>query len=242
MTTVLRATDIEHAYGLVTVLEGVSLTVDAGTVTALLGPNGSGKTTLLRALAGLHEPTGGDVVYDGPDVARPLGYLPQRPAFRPGQTVLEALSFYASLVGLPPSSAMATLDRVGLRDATGRDVDALSGGMTRLVAIAQATIGQPPLVVLDEPASGLDPEMRLHIFDVLADLASAGTAVLLSSHDLGQVERTADRVALLDEGTIVERGSPEAVCAAADADTLLDAFRTTIAGETGRLRVRGVSA
>ncbi len=238
----LEATDVERDYGNVSIIDGVSLDLYSGTVTALIGPNGSGKTTLIRTLAGLDEPTAGDVAYRGPERVRSIGYLPQRPAFRPGQTVRDTLAFYATLVGAPEAHAMAHLDRVGLTDAAERDVDALSGGMTRLVGIAQAMIGDPPVIVLDEPASGLDPSMRVHIFDVAERLADSGTAVLLSSHDLALVERTADRVVLFDEGDIVHDGSPAALCDAADAPSLLAAFESSIAADAGTVRVQGETA
>lgn len=236
---ILEGIDIEHAYGRVDVLEGVSLGVREHEVTALIGPNGSGKTTLVRALVGLHEPTAGTVRYHGPKTARPIGYLPQQPAFRSGATVRETLEFYASLVGESADRALSRLERVGLADASDRDASALSGGMTRLVGIAQATIGSPPVIVLDEPASGLDPRMSVHIFDVIADLAATGTAVLLTSHDLALVERTADRVALLDGGTLVRTGSPREVCEAHGVSSLLDVFDEALETETGTLRVAG---
>ncbi|MEF8777919.1 MAG: ATP-binding cassette domain-containing protein, partial [Natronomonas sp.] len=92
-TQILTVEELEHSYGRVTVLDDVSFDIHAGDVTAIIGPNGSGKTTLIRGLVGLHEPTAGRVRYHGPEVARPIGYLQQRPAFRPGQTVREALTF-----------------------------------------------------------------------------------------------------------------------------------------------------
>lgn len=235
---ILEATDIEHSYGMVPVLEGVTLGVESGAITALLGPNGSGKSTMIRTLVGLQRPDAGTVSYNGPDRRRTIGYLPQRPSFRSGQSVLDTLTFYASLAGEPPSAAMATLERVGLAEAADRDAAALSGGMTRLVGIAQALLGDPPVIVLDEPASGLDPEMSVHIFDVLEELAADGTGILLSSHDLALVERTADEIALLDAGQIVESGPPNAVTASLEADTLLDVFKTAIGGEPGTVRVK----
>lgn len=239
---ILEAANVDHFYGDVSVLEDVSLGVPAGTITALIGPNGSGKTTLIRALTGLHEPTEGTVRYRGPETARPIGYLPQHPAFRPGFTVRETLAFYASLVGDDEGTALEHLERVGLEAAADRSVETLSGGMTRLLGIAQATIGDPPVVVLDEPGSGLDPGMRGRVYDVVADLATTGTAVLLSSHDLSLVERNADRIAMLDEGRIVQTGSPTAVRERFDAGSLYEAFERGVSGEAGTVRVQGESA
>jgi len=238
-SVVLEASDVVRSYGAVTVLEGLSLALRRGTVTALIGPNGSGKTTLIRTLVGLDEPTEGELTYCGPDAVRPIGYLPQQPSFRPGQRVRDTLAFYASLVGETEADAVAQLERVGLADAADREIDALSGGMTRLVGVAQATIGSPPVVILDEPASGLDPSMRVHIFDVIRALAADGAAVLVSSHDLALVERSADRVVLLDEGAIVRDGAPDALCAALGVGSLLEAFESSIAAEAGTVRVQG---
>ncbi len=155
---VLEADDIDHAYGTVSVLENVSTTVDARAVTALIGPNGSGKTTLLRVLAGLLEPTAGSVIYRGDAAARRIGYLHNSPRSDQVHRARDA-ALYSSLVGADEAEtdAVDRLETVGLADAADRPVEALSGGMTRLVGIAQATIGDPPVVVLDEPASGLDP-------------------------------------------------------------------------------------
>jgi ABC-type multidrug transport system ATPase subunit len=238
---ILRIEELEHAYGRISVLEDVSFDIRSGDVTAIIGPNGSGKTTLIRGLIGLHDPTAGTVAYHGPDAVRPIGYLPQRPAFRSGQSVREAIAFYASLVGETESEAVARLEQVGLGDATDRNVEALSGGMTRLLGIAQATVGDPPLVVLDEPASGLDPEMSVRIFDVAEELAADGAAILLSSHDLALVERTADQVVLLDDGTIAGLGSPARLRAETGGDTLLEAFEAMVSGDAGTVRVQGVS-
>lgn len=234
--------DLNYSYGEITVLNGVSLNVHPGRVTAVIGPNGSGKTTLVRALVGLQDPTGGEIRYDGPNTARPIGYLQQRPAFRPGGTVHETLTFYASLVGETEADASDRLDRVGLAAAAERNVEALSGGMTRLVGIAQATIGSPPVIVLDEPASGLDPGMSVRIFEVAEELASDGAAVVLTSHNLSLVERTADHVVLLDDGAVALRGEPAAIREELGVGSLLEAFEDSISGEAGTVRVRGESA
>ncbi|MFD1563758.1 ABC transporter ATP-binding protein [Haloarchaeobius amylolyticus] len=239
MTPILEATGIDHDYGTVSVLRDVSVSIERGRVTALIGPNGAGKSTLIRDLAGLHEPTAGEVTYNGPDTAREIGYLPQHPAFRPGFTALETLRFYASLVGGDETDAMAQLERVGLEDAASRPVEALSGGMTRLLGIAQATIGDPPIVILDEPGSGLDPSMGLHVFDVAADLADEGIAVLLSSHDLELVEQVADDLLILADGRIAEQGPIADVRARVGGDTLRRVYEHAVGGHRDTVQVVG---
>ncbi|WP_254522708.1 ABC transporter ATP-binding protein [Natrinema caseinilyticum] len=238
-TPVLEATGIDYDYGTVSVIRNVSMTIERGTVTALIGPNGSGKTTLIRVLTGLNEPTAGEVAYNGPDTARQIGYLPQRPAFRPGFTALETLRFYSSLVGGDETDASTELERIGLEDAADRPVEALSGGMTRLLGIAQATIGNPPIVVLDEPGSGLDPGMRLHVFDVAERLADDGIAVLLSSHDLELVERVADNVVILADGGVVREGSATELRERLGVDSLRPVYDNAIGGERDTVQVLG---
>ncbi len=236
-TPLLEASNVNRSYGDVDVLEGVSLTVDAGEVVALIGPNGAGKSTLIRVLTGIEPPTAGSVDYGGPETARPVGYLPQQPAFRPGFTARETLAYYGSLVGDDEGVAREGLARVGLEAAADRPVEALSGGMTRLLGIAQATVGDPPVVVLDEPGSGLDPGMSVHVFEVAAELADEGRGVLLSSHDLELVERNADRVVVIDRGRIVEAGPPEEITERRSAPSLLDAFELAVAGEAGTVEL-----
>ena len=229
----LVADGVGKRFGDVEVLGNVSASVPAGAVTALVGPNGSGKTTLLRVLAGLVPPTEGTVTR--PDArGRAVGYLPQTPAFRPQLTVAETVAHYADLVG--GADVDATLDRVGLVAARDRRVGALSGGMTRLLGIATALLGAPPLVVLDEPTSGLDPTMSEHVFDVANRAAADGTAVLLSSHDLGLVTDRADRVVALRQGEVTAAGSVDAVTGG---DRPLRAvFGDLVAGHEGHVAVR----
>ena len=241
-TPLLTISELAQSYGRTDVLDDVSFEINAGEVTAIIGPNGAGKTTLIRSLVGFIEPDSGEIRYRGPDATRPIGYLQQRPEFRPGQSVQQAIAFYASLVGETEADAIDRLERVGIAGAKNRNVEALSGGMTRLVGIAQATVGDPPLVVLDEPASGLDPGMSVRIFDVAEELAADGAAVLLSSHNLALVERTADTVVLLDDGSIARIGSPAELLEELDADSLLSAFETAVTGDAGTVRVRGETA
>ncbi|MEF8842490.1 MAG: ABC transporter ATP-binding protein [Haloarculaceae archaeon] len=229
----LRVEGLSRSFGDLVVLEDVSLSLEPGRVGAVVGPNGSGKTTLLRALAGL-SPHGGtvEVVAGGP---RAVGYLPQSPAFRPRFTVRETLSFYADL--LPGEvDVEAALDRVGMTGAAARRTEALSGGMRRLLGIAQATLGDPPLVLLDEPTSDLDPRMTEHVFDVVEGIVDEGAAVLLATHDARGVERS-DRILLLDDGRIVVSGAPGDL--RGDADSALEAvFAEYVADPTAGLTVR----
>jgi ABC-type multidrug transport system ATPase subunit len=220
---------LSRSFGDVSVLDRVSFSIDPGTVACLVGPNGSGKTTLLRIVAGLLPPDGGRVtVPEGSD--RAVGYLAQQPAFRPQFTIRETLSFYASLVD-SESDVGGLVDRVGLGPVADRRVRALSGGMLRLLGLAQTAIGDPPLLVFDEPSSGLDPMMTRHITDVISDLGRAGNAVLLATHDLRSVERVADEVLVLGQGTLVATGTPEELLEETTTDSLEDALVELTAGD-----------
>ena len=230
--SMLTATELTHRYGELSVLQSVDVDVPAGAVTAVVGPNGTGKTTLLRILLGQLTPTEGSVAYTGPAVDRPIGYLPQQPSFRPQFTAAETLEFYGALLGREVDTHTA-LDRVGLADAADRPVEALSGGMRRLLGIAQSLVGEPPVVVFDEPASGLDPSMSTRAFEILADRATAGTAIVVSSHDLGLVERFADRVLVVHNGTIAARGSPRELMAETGTESLWDVYDAVVHSQRG---------
>jgi ABC-type multidrug transport system ATPase subunit len=219
------AVDVEgvsHAFGDLDVLGDVSFSLSPGTVACVVGANGSGKTTLLRAVADLLEPDAGDVSVAGGDDRR-VGYLAQQSAFRGQFTVAETVAFYGALVD-ETVDVDAILDRVGLAAVADRRVDALSGGMRRLLGIAQTTVGDPSVFVLDEPANGLDPTMARRLRTVIGDLAADGNTVLLSTHDLHAVDRLADTVLLVDHGELVLTGPPAELLAEADASRLDDAI------------------
>ena len=236
---ILVAEDLTHSYGDVAVLDGVSLGIRRGEFTALVGPNGAGKTTLLRLLVGLEPPERGRIRYDGPDRPRRIGYLPQRPAFRPEFTAAETLRFYESVLGVPEPKPRAHLERVGLSAAADRPVGALSGGMRQLLGIAQAVVGDPPVVVLDEPAHGLDPGMRSRIFGAIEELAGRGVAVVATTHDLNAVDRRADRIGVLDRGQVVRTGTPAALRDELGAETVAEAYDAAVAGAAGTVYVGG---
>ena len=227
-----RVIDVEglgHAYGDLTVLEEVSFDLAPGTIACLIGPNGSGKSTLMRLLGGLLDPTAGSVEVDARG-DRPVGYLAQTPAFRPQFTVAETVAFYGSLVETDVD-VDATLERVGLTPVADRPVDALSGGMTRLLGLALTTVGDPGVLLLDEPASGLDPMMTAYITGVIEDVADTGDAVVLATHNLTAAERVADVVLVLDRGTLVAADAPGALMAETGTDTLAGALEALVGAE-----------
>jgi ABC-type multidrug transport system ATPase subunit len=218
----LTTTDASFAFGDVQILDDVSVELERGMLTAFVGPNGSGKTTVLELLTGLRNVNSGTVSRPA-NTERTIAYLPQMPAFRSGFTVKEIVEVYGGLVE-QEYDAEAVLSRVGLGNAVDRPVEALSGGMTRLLGLAQALIGDPPVVVLDEPTSGLDPDVADHIFDVISDIADEGRLVVIASHDLAAVESYADRVLLLSNGEFRLDAPPETIIETSGANTLREAF------------------
>jgi len=238
-STALRAESIVQSFGDVDVLSGVSLSVARREVAAVVGPNGSGKSTLLHVLAGIAAPDSGSVSVEYQRGARRVGYLPQRPAFREGFSARDTLSFYAQLLdGVDSEDVDATLERVGLGDVADRKVGSLSGGMTRLLGLGAAVLGDPSVLVLDEPGSGLDPAMVERLFGIVGDLAADGTAVVVASHELPAVEAHADTVYVLDEGDFLASGSPEVLLADTDTASLSAAFLEIIRAQTGESTVR----
>jgi ABC-type multidrug transport system ATPase subunit len=216
--TAVTVDGLHYAHGDVPVFADLSVDVDAGAVTCVVGPNGSGKSTLLALVAGVLTPDEGTITVTGGG-GREVGYLAQRPGFRPQFTVRRTLAFYCSLVE-GSHDVDAVLDRVGLTPVADRRVGSLSGGMVRLLGIAQAAVGDPPVLVLDEPSSGLDPEMTRHVAAVVSNLAASGDAILVATHDLHLVDRFADRVLVLDRGTLRAAGSPADLRGTTGADTL----------------------
>jgi len=199
-----------------TVLDGIDLALGAGETLALLGPNGAGKTSLMRLVAGRLTPDAGSVRVGGADphrsgeARRAVGWVPQEIALYPRLTVAENLSVFAQLAGLPRRERREAVARVlalaDIADVAGRVVATLSGGYQRRVNIAAGLIGQPALVLLDEPTNGVDLAARAAIHAVLQRLREQGTAILIATHDFPEAERLADRVAFLAQGRIVREG------------------------------------
>jgi ABC-2 type transport system ATP-binding protein len=202
-------------YGTRTAVDGLSLTVARGEVLALLGPNGAGKTTTIetcegyrRAQAGSVRIFGCDPVADAATVRPRVGLMPQDGVG--GYTAaraIELLELFAAFAA-HPQEPRALLERVGLADAARVAVKNLSGGQKQRLSLALALVGRPELVFLDEPTAGMDPQARRGTWELLAELKTAGVTVVLSTHYLEEAERLADRVIVIDAGTIVAEGSP----------------------------------
>jgi ABC-2 type transport system ATP-binding protein len=211
-TTAIHVAGIEKSFGTVSVLRGVDFDVARGTIFALLGSNGAGKTTLVRILATLIRADAGTATIDGLDVAaqparvrETISLTGQFAAVDEMLTGRENLVLVARLRHLPDAGAIADrlLARFGLTDAGDRRASTYSGGMRRRLDIAMSLIGDPPVVFLDEPTTGLDPQARLDVWDAVRELARGGTTILLTTQYLDEAEQLADRIAILHEGRII---------------------------------------
>lgn len=207
---------LHKAYPGAVALAGVDLTVEAGEVVAVLGPNGAGKTTLLSAVAGLLRPDAGEISVMGIDVrTRPvaarrlLGLAPQRLGITPMSTVLENMVFFGGLAGGTRSvarrRALQAAEGLGLTDLLDRKAGRLSGGEQRRVHVACALVHRPPVLLLDESTSGVDPPARQALLDMVRDLHRHGTAVCYSTHQLEDVEDLGASVVILHRGQVVAR-------------------------------------
>ena len=203
----VSAEHVTKRFGAIRAVDDLSFEIEPGETFAIIGPNGAGKTTTLKMLLGLVRPNRGRIAI-GPERLHPhdprarhhLGYVPQRVDFPPGRSVAEVLAFFAELRGLPRSAVASALQRVGLSDHAGRRASELSGGYTQRLSLGQALLGDPALLVLDEPTASLDPEATWEFRGLLEDLQREGKTVLLCSHLLAEVERVADRVLILVDG------------------------------------------
>jgi ABC-2 type transport system ATP-binding protein len=219
-TPAIEIQGLRKSYGKKTVLEGVGLTVDAGTVTALLGPNGAGKTTTVHILSTLVRPDGGtasvngfDVVRDPSGVRAAIGLTGQFSAVDKLLTGEENLLLMARLrhLGAKRSKARVAelLEQFDLVEAARKPLATYSGGMQRRLDLAMTLVSAPSVIFLDEPTTGLDPRSRHTMWDIVRDLVADGTTVLLTTQQLEEADELAHRIAVLDDGRIVAEGTPE---------------------------------
>ena len=211
----VTVTDLQKWYGSLHAVCGVSFEVRQGEVLGLLGPNGAGKTTILETVEGMLPVDRGSVMVDGIDVARHpervrrmIGISLQKTAFFERLTLAELLSLFSDLYGRA-HRIDRLLKRVGLDEHVSRQVKTLSGGQQQRFAIAVALVNDPPLLFLDERTTGLDPQARRNIWDLIEFLRLEGRSILLTTHYMEEAQRLCDRVAILDAGRIVALDSPQ---------------------------------
>ncbi|MPY77144.1 MAG: ATP-binding cassette domain-containing protein [Actinophytocola sp.] len=253
MTNAIVAEGLVKRFAETTALDGVDLTVKSGTVFGLLGPNGAGKTTAVRILATLLRPDAGRATVGGYDVERQahqvrqlIGMTGQYASVDETLAGAENLLLIGRLLGIPRREAKQRgrelLDRFHLADAADRAVKGYSGGMRRRLDLAASLVGQPRLLYLDEPTTGLDPRSRLELWDLIRHLVADGVTVLLTTQYLDEADALADNIAVIDQGRVIETGTPDELKAKIGAQSLavrpadsaaLDTVRNIVGDLTG---------
>jgi ABC-2 type transport system ATP-binding protein len=225
------ARGLVRTFGAVRALDGLDLEVPPGTILGLLGPNGSGKTTFIRVLAGLLRPTAGEVLVlgrrPGLETAAHVGYMTQAPALYDDLPARDNLVFFGRLFGLSRAEAGTRADEllqlVSLTEKARTPVRDLSGGMRQRTNLACAMIHRPRLLLLDEPTVGVDPVLRVSLWDHFRSLNADGSTVLLTTHVMDEADRC-DSVALIDAGRAIAEGTPEELRERTGATTIEDAY------------------
>lgn len=213
----LELKNISKKYGKVTALKSVNITLGSG-IYALLGPNGSGKSTMMNIISGILPPTEGEILYNGQGIRslgtayrERIGYMPQYPGMYPSFTVRDFLLYMSELKGLPRGNEGEVdyiLRRVELDDCVDREISALSGGMKQRLSLAQAVLGSPEIIILDEPTAGLDPKQRIAVRNFISETASDRT-VLWATHIVPDIEGIAREVIILKQGEVTDIAAPE---------------------------------
>jgi len=233
--------DLARSFGSLEAVRGISLEIPAGETFGLLGPNGAGKTTTLSMLATLLPPTRGDVLVFGAsavdepsEVRRRVGLAPQQISLYPMFTAEENLDFFGTLYGVPPAVRRQRIDRlleqVGLAPRRADRVHTYSGGMQRRLNLACSLIHEPRLLLLDEPTAGVDPQSREKLFEVVREIAEAGTTIVYTTHYIEEAERLCDRIAILDEGRIAAVGTLRELLGALGMGEIIELRGPAIAG------------
>jgi Cu-processing system ATP-binding protein len=214
---------VRKHYGSSAAVDDVNLDLPEGQTVALVGHNGAGKTTLFKLMLGLTRPTAGQIRVLGEDPATAagraarnnIGYLPENVVFSGALTGWEMLRFYASLKGRSAHECNSLLEQVGLAEARNKRVNAYSKGMRQRLGLAQALLGEPRLLFLDEPTTGLDPLVRQSFYELVGELRGRGVTALLSSHALSELEARIDHVVILHRGKVIAAGALDALRALA---------------------------
>ena len=229
MSALLTASQLSKTFGNFTAVNKVDIHINAGEMIALAGHNGAGKSTLMKMLLGLLTPTSGSISINGHSAtslaARQLiGYLPETVALYPNMTGFETLDFFADLKHVSRERNRELLTRVGIIEAAKKRVGTYSKGMRQRLALAQALLGQPKILLLDEPTTGLDPASRADFYRILDELRAQGTAILLSSHALAELADQADRIVIMKSGVKTADGDLHALRRDAGLPTRLRAW------------------
>ena len=227
----VEAEGLVRTFGHVRALDGLDLSVRTGEILGLVGPNGAGKTTLIRCVAGLLRLTAGELrvlgEHPGRDVARDIGYMTQSAALYEDLPIRDNLSFFGRLFGLSKAEiregSARALDVVELRDKERELVRHLSGGMRQLTNLACSMVHDPKLLLLDEPTVGIDPMLRIKLWDHFARMNAAGTTMLVTTHVMEEAERC-HRVAMIADGRVVAIGTPAELREAAGTPTIEEAW------------------
>ncbi|MDK4589819.1 ABC transporter ATP-binding protein, partial [Kingella kingae] len=215
MNTLLTLSQVTKQYGAQKAVNNVDLTLQAGECVGLAGHNGAGKSTMMKLILGLISPTVGSVTLLGENVSgnraaeirRQIGYLPETVALHPSLTGKETLDFYAKLKGTDLSHNMDLLAKVGIAQSAQKRVGAYSKGMRQRLALAQALLGKPKILLFDEPTTGLDPASRQMFYQIIRELKEQGATVLLSTHALAELDGHADRIVVMKNGNKVADGN-----------------------------------
>ena len=241
MTDTITATNVVKRYGTLTAVDDVSLSVGHGEFFGILGPNGAGKTTLLEIIEGLRQPDSGSVVVLGepvwprnPRLLDKIGVQLQASAFFERLTAKEQLETFAALYGTAPGRVDEMLEMVSLSDKGATQAEKLSGGQAQRLSIACALIHDPDIVFLDEPSAALDPQARRNLWDVLRGINERGKTVVLTTHYMDEAESLCDRVAIMDNGKILQLGPPAELVRNLDAPVRISVEAGALSAERAR--------
>jgi ABC-2 type transport system ATP-binding protein len=215
MNTIISVKDLRKNYGSFEAVKGISFDVYEGEIFGLLGPNGAGKSTTLEIIETLRDKTSGTVILNGfdldkdPDsIKKIIGVQLQTSGFYPGLKLVELIKMFAGLYN-QPANAYELLKLVNLEDKANNKYKELSGGQKQRFSIATTLINKPKVVFLDEPTTGLDPQARRNLWELIKDIRAKGTTVIITTHYMDEAEQLCDRIAILDEGTIIALASPD---------------------------------
>ncbi|MGC4099918.1 ABC transporter ATP-binding protein [Ferruginibacter sp.] len=215
MNTIISVMNLTKNYGNFEAVKGISFDVKEGEIFGLLGPNGAGKSTTLEIIETLRDKTSGEVIVDGldldknpNDIKKIIGVQLQTSGFYPGLTLVELIHLFGGLYN-QPVDPMELLKLVNLVDKAKNKYKEMSGGQKQRFSIATTLINKPRIIFLDEPTTGLDPQARRNLWDLIKDIRAKGTTVIITTHYMDEAEQLCDRIAIMDEGKIISLDSPD---------------------------------